>query len=315
MNFLNGKCFLNIRQAGESFLQAVNGALRTYRAEKQKIVERSRQFKNEAEYIGNCLPELKEKALGSIRAAQTEFSRAIRAELPILRGQLERFLDEPANPEALSRIRTANEFGVPLSKTEIESFLRLNGGNLLGLRVLKSVLERTGSKYAITFRDIDEYEADLSELTRLAANPLGYDVEYHPEAVEVLRDEPEEKSRPDGTVYLTGARYDSTGLLITRGGFEVSMDHLSQMAEVWSADITTPTIMTASEALRREQEERNRALQEQGVDEEHLEPTVPEGKSSVALDDAEDLQLAKQLGREKSQRAKSLLEELRSSLV
>ena len=306
---------MTIQQAGESFLQAVNGALRTYRAEKQNIVERSRQFKNEAEYIGNCLPEAKGKALGSIRTAQKEFSASVRAELPILRGQLDRYLDEPVPVEALNRIRTANEFGVPLSKSEIESFLRVNGGNLLGLRVLKSVLERTGSAYAVSFRDISEYENDLGELVRLAACPMGYSTEFHPEAVEVLRDEPEEKSRPDGTVYLTGARYDSTGLLITRGAFEVSMDHLSQMAEVWSADISTPEIMTASEALRREQEERNRRLQEQGVGEEHLEPTVPEGKSSVALDDAEDLQLAKQLGREKAQRAKSLLEELRSSLV
>lgn len=315
MNYLNGKCFLNIRQAGESFLQAVNGALRTYRAEKQKVVERSRQFKNEDEYIANCLPELKEKALGSIRTAQKEFSRAIRGELPILRGQLERFLDEPVPVEALSRIRTASEFDVPLSKSEIESYLRVNGGSLMGLRVLKAVLERTGSKYAVTFRDIDKYEADLSELVRLAANPVGYDTELHPEAVEVLRDEPETATRPDGTVYLTGSRYTGTGLLISRGGFEVAMDRLEQMAEVWSADISTPEITTASAEMRREQEEENRRLQEQGVN-VRIEQGVPsEGVSSVALDDAGNIQLAKQLGRERAQRQKSLLEELRGVLA
>lgn len=315
MNYLNGHAFMTIRQAGESFLQAVNTALRTYRAEKQKIVERSRQFKNEAEYIGNCLPEAKEKALGSIRTAQKNFSNAIRPELPILRGQLDRYLDEPVPVEALNRIRTANEFGVPLSKSEIESFLRVNGGNLLGLRVLKSVLERTGSEYAISFRDISEYENDLGELVRLAANPLGYDTELHPEAVEVLRDEPETATRSDGSTYQTGSRYTGTGLLISRGGFEVAMDRLKQMAEAWSADITTPTITRASEAMRREQEERNRRLQEQGVNEEHLEPTVPEGKSSVALDDAGNIQLAKKLGRERAQRQKSLLNELRDVLA
>lgn len=315
MNYLNGHAFMTIRQAGEDFLKSVNTALMEYRKQKAAIIMQSKRYKDEDEHVKNQLPPVKAKALNAIRAAQRAFSAAIRAELPILRGQLKRYVDESANPDALNRLKTANEFGVPLSKSEIESYLRVNGGNLLGLRVLKSVLERTGSKYAVTFRDIDEYEADLSELVRLAGCPLGYAVELHPEAVEVLRDEPETATRPDGSTYQTGARYDSTGLLISRGGFEVAMDHLEQMAEVWSADITTPTITTASEKLRKEQEERNRALQEQGVDEKHLEPTVPEGKSSVALDDTGNIQLAKKLGRERAQRQKSLLNELRDVLA
>lgn len=300
MNYLNGKCFLTLRNAGTAFLENVNGALLQYRTEKAKASETARKFKDEGEYLRNVLPPLKEKALSTITAAQKEFSDTIRVETASLKTQLQKHFQQPVNEKALTLIRTANEFSFPLSRTEVESFLKVNEGNPYGLRALRSTLEKGNSKYRVSFRDVTEYENDLSQLEQMAVNPIGYDTEYHPEMCDLFRDKSDTATRPDGSTYETGTPYTSTSLLMRRGVFEIAMDRLPTMADSWTADVGTPEIMTASEAMKKESETMNQTLRAEGVAESDLEPIPDPGESSVSVESSEGLELAREHGRRSS---------------
>lgn len=304
-NYLIGKSFQGIQTAGNEFLQSVNSILAEYRMKKQQLTETSKKFKDEGEFMRSELPPLKSKALGSIKAAQKTLSASVKTEVSSLQRELRKFLEEPVKGDALAKLRLANEFYLPLSKMEIEAFLNANEGNHYGLRVLQAVLERGHSKYQVSFRDVDEFETDLERLAVFSACPVAYDMNFHPEVCDLFRDEKEIRIRPDGTTYEFGPNYSSESLLLARGGFEIGMDRVVEMAKTWTADISTPAITRASNALRQEIEEMNQSLRAEGVSENDLEKIPDSGESSLKIEYTGDVELAKRLGQEKARGSKT----------
>ena len=225
--------------------------------------------------------------------------------LASLQRELRKFLAEPLKTDALAKLRTANEFSLPLSKTEIEAFLTANENNYCGLRVLQAVLERGHSKYQISFHGIEEYETDLERLTVFSACPIAYDMDYHGEMCDLFRDVKEIAIRQDGTTYEYGPNYSSESLLFARGNFEIGMDRVVEMAKTWTADISTPAITRASNALRQEIEEMNQSLRAEGVSEENLEMIPDSGETSLKIERSEEIDLAKRLGQEKARGSKT----------
>lgn len=124
-----------------------------------------------------------------------------RAQIAIdeLRDELRKHLLAPLDPALMAQLRAARDFGLTLSRSELECFADAAKGNLLALRCIQSVAEESG--YRMTFTNGDDLSQDLDAVER-AFQPSSWAPDgFGREALEILPDaiwKGVNQGRPDG---------------------------------------------------------------------------------------------------------------------
>ena len=135
----------------------------------RKTLDRYRAIYNEdtfQAYKNELITSTRDKIL----AADQSFSNAVGIATARLRRELADQIKRPVDEKFVNIMRTVKDFGIKLSRTEIETLARQAAGNLTELRVIASVAAASG--YEVQYTTPDELSRDIERLENMARLPL-----------------------------------------------------------------------------------------------------------------------------------------------
>lgn len=307
MNIINGYALNSLMKADTEYRTKLADAFATYRTSMERVHNESKKYKDENEYVSTHQPQHAEKAMSAINGARKQFVTEIKSTVRTMRESVGKYLSEPLNTDFSAKLKLYADFGVPMCKSEVTALLKMNDGNPFGLRALDSVLAKTGADWRLDFKDIGQYETDIEKLERMAANlPVYVPEEYHHEGCELYKNVRVLRFKTDSyETYESGSTYDSVSIIIGSADHTSTMDAVKDMAQSWSADVSTPGIDSASEHMRKEKLALNENMRAQGIPDEYLEdvPDDAERTTSVKQSDAKALENARNMGRNEANAA------------
>ena len=210
--------------------RTVTAAMANYQKQLAEETEAAALYKDEAAQLATAKVTLITDARQAIEEADKRFAYAISTAVTKLKKELDAYRRKPVNPELLAQLRAYTDFGLTMSRSELESYIRAAEGNHIALKIIQKVAENSG--FSVTLPG--DFEKDLEMLESLGRVPTMYcPSEYLTEAKDVLPDVP--VFRKDGTVANTVGRPDTVYLLIQSGKFNSAAEKLAVMAEKWES--------------------------------------------------------------------------------
>lgn len=143
-------------------------------------------------------------------------------------------------------------------------------------------------------------------------DPIAYDIggdKLHPEAVEVMSGLEQVFVRDDGTTYTRGAYWDSTSLLIAQSAFDSAVEEIETMQHSWISDVT----FRAAEAQNAADDLKAELLA--SVESESEKAETFKSGTKITDSDANGLELARKLGKEKARANAPMSPEARAAYV
>lgn len=242
MNKANKSSFDRIKGAAASYQGSVKEALFRFRNADAAAKEESKKFKDEDGIYQAKRAALISNAQNAIKTAEAAFTGNVAAEGKGLQKELDAHLTTRPTSAFLETARIFRDFNLTPSEADIKGLIALNAGTEIGLRVINSVLEGTGSGYRVTFPDGSSYEKDLVSLDRLTRGNFGWTpTEYHAEACAVFGGKQITYYAADGRPYTNGTTYNSVSLITARSAFDRALESLDGMASRWT-DAVIPSI-------------------------------------------------------------------------
>lgn len=322
MNQMNIQLFKLIVNAAETFKRRVNDALLVYRTEMNEARQYAARFKDETAVLNNQKSLLIASTQEKIRKAQRVLASELERYTDQLTDQLHSHVSEPLDAGFRDQLLTIAQFGMKPSKTQIEALLKTNGGNAIGIEALSKVLSDVESPYRITFRDITEYENDISKIRSLMFDPITYDMNgtdqysegenLHHEAVEVMSSLERLFFREDGTQYTKGFRWDNISLLIARNAFESTIEDIEKMQQSWIADVS----FQAAEVQNEAEEQKTDILDSDGAETDQAKQAEDyESSTTITDSDSDAITLARKLGKESARKTAPMPEDVKEAYM
>lgn len=296
MNKQNELTLKHITNRARQYANKISEILDGYNVQMEKTKNEAKIRKDESEFIAANRKKHSEAARRLLSKEQETFASEVRHDAETLKDQLEQTLFRPLSAAFIQQITTMRTFGIAPSKMQLEILLSMNGGNLLGLKVLNALLKETNSKFTVQFYDVTDLEHDLEVIEHLAENADHFiPTDRHAIGCDVYRGTDKLIKRPDGQEVHTGFEWDSVALLLRNTSVNSDVKEIENMVQRWSADISTPIMDAASNAVKKEEAEQARV-------EGKTAPDDPDPKSTVTIENTEDdaIALAKKIGREKA---------------
>lgn len=287
LNLVNRSIFKGMKKTLEDHMAAVKGILAQYTKETNAAKEEARKFKAEDEYYAEKQKIAVDKARSQLASEYKSVRTSLKADAASMKRSLKDYLAAPMNPDFVTKLKVYADFGIKLTRTELEGLLAANEGNPVGLRALAHVVEATHTPWKVNYRDLGSLEEDVVKVERIAATMMYTPVEDHLAACEIFKGTPVLRMRDDGTTYESGT-HDSVSILMESGAVTAFYDDIEQMEKTWIADVTTPDISRASETEAKNLNDVNRVMKEHGIPEQYLDhiDTDPESTVSVESDPA-----------------------------
>lgn len=287
MNLINRSIFKGMKKALEDHMNAVKGILAQYTKESNAAKEEARKFKAEDEYYAEKQKIAADKARSALNREYASIRQSLKVDASNMKKSLKDYLAAPMNPDFVTKLKLYADFGIKLTRTELEGLLAANENNPVGLRALKHVLEATHSPWKLNYRDLGSLEDDVERVERIAGTMMYTPVEDHLAACDVFKGTPILRMRDDGSVYENGT-HDSVSILMESGTVTAFYDNIEEMEKAWIADVTTPDISRASKTEADNLNDANRVMKEYGIPDQYLDhiDTDPESTVSVESDPA-----------------------------
>lgn len=192
---------------------------RDFRAESERIAGRYSE-----RIAAEKSAELASTSRAAIEAAHARAGERAQVAVRELKEEFRKFLLTPPDEALMNLIRTARDFDVKLSRSELESFADAAQGNLFVLRCLAEVAAQSG--YRLDFVGADDFTQDLEAVER-AFRPSAWCPDgFGNEALAVLPNvvwRGVDQGRPDGIRIATA-----------RAAAEGARRNLEQGRERWS---------------------------------------------------------------------------------
>jgi len=290
MNLINRSIFKSMKTALENHMATVKGILAEYVQETTKEKEVSKKFVDADGYYKEKQTAAINKARSALEREYKDIRASLKADAGSMKKSLETYLAEPVNTNFLTKLKMYNDFGIPMTRTEINTLLKLNENNPVGLRALAHVVEATHTPWKVNYRDLGSLEEDIWKIERIAGTMMYTPVEDHLAACEVLKGTPILRMRDDGSTYSNGT-HDSVSILMESGSVTGFYDSIEEMEKAWIADVTTPSIDRASREEAKNLNDIDDQLRKNGIDERYLDhiDTDPESTTTVESDPARTL--------------------------
>ena len=237
---MNRNCknsFDTIIGSATAYRSAVAAVLDSFSKKEQQARQDSTQYKDENARYKTALESLTAEARAQLDKKRAEFADAVANEVETLHKEVLSLAAERTNPAYYDLLRCFADFNIQPTKTQIESLLQMNSGNILGLDMLNNALKKAGSSFRIENTGFAELEKDLENLSRLSELAKHYaPVENHSQLCKMYVGTP----RLGANGASTGAVWDSVSLLTRRAAFESAVKSLNEMSERWNN--TAPSI-------------------------------------------------------------------------
>lgn len=243
MNNNKEEIFMSVKSILDGIVSDIeqhNSTVTTIMAEYRTVVAAAKQeaaaYKDEAGELAKRKTPLIATTRHRIKAADERLAGAVSAAVSKLKKEMSGYLSKPANPELLAQLKTYTDFGLKMSRTELDAHILAAEGNYTALRAIQKVAADSG--FTVTIQE--GFEEDLATIARLGHVPSMYcPHEYLSEGLEVLPDRP--FFREDGTAAHSTGRPDSIYLLIKSGAFNAARRELANISEKWGTAFV-PTI-------------------------------------------------------------------------
>lgn len=284
MNLINRGIFSTLRKDIKEHMENVAGVYAAYTQDANNAAEYSSQFKDEKNVLSKRLENISSNSRNILDDEYKTFHGYMKGNLSSMEKSLQTYLSEPLNDNFLSKLRLYSDFGVPMSRTEVITLLKLNGSNPFGLKTLAAVMKQTNTPYTLKYRNVEALEDDLQLIRQLTT--VRYTPEaYHMVAINLMSDTSVTYLRDDGSSYQTGTKYTGQQILMDRSTLLQALNMLDRIEQAWTADITTPAIERASADQLKHMEEVNERMRAEGVSEEYMDDTsIPESTTRIEKD-------------------------------
>lgn len=117
-----------------------------------------------AEALENQRKEAKKEYSAQLLNTFNELWRDVGVEVDLMRDALAAWVSEPGDPAFLAQISAYKDFGLTLSKTELEALVEGAGGNYVCLRCLDKLAQKSGFKVSVP--SVDDFGRDLEQIKR-----------------------------------------------------------------------------------------------------------------------------------------------------
>lgn len=290
MNLINRSIFKGMKTAIEKHMEAVKGILAEYTKETAKEKEVSKKFVDADGYYAEKQKIAIDKARSALAREYADIRASLKVDAGSMKKSLETYLSEPVNANFLTKLKMYSDFGIPMTRTEINTMLKLNENNPVGLRALAHVVEVTHTPWKVNYRDLGSLEDDIVKIERIAGTMMYTPVEDHLAACEVFKGTPILRMRDDGSTYENGT-HDSVSILMESGSVTSFYESIDEMEKAWIADVTTPDISKASKTEADNLNDIDDTLRKNGIPEQYLDhiDTDPESTTTVESDPAKRL--------------------------
>lgn len=282
MNLINRTIFKGMKTALENHMAAVKGIFAEYIKETTKEKEVSKKFVDADGYYAEKQKIAADKARSALNREYESIRKSLKADAYNMKKSLKDYLAAPMNDNFVTKLKVYADFGIKMTRTELESLLAQNENNPVGLRALDHVLKTTHSTWTLNFRDLGDLEDDIVKVERIAATMMYTPLEDHLAACEIYKGTPMLRVRDDGSTYNNGT-HDSVSILMESSSVTSFYDSIEQMEKAWIADVTTPDISRASKTEADNRNEIDDTLRRNGIPEQYLDhiDTDPESTTTV----------------------------------
>lgn len=157
------------RQGDHSIVELINLA-RRYVAGAEALWPKYREAcnRNKGLYTSEAMEQQKQEAKREYRAQLlntfNEMWMDVSVEVDLMRDALAAWVSEPGDPAFLAQISAYKDFGLSLSKTELEALISGAGGNYVCLRCLDKLAEKSG--FRVSVPSVDDFGRDLEQIKR-----------------------------------------------------------------------------------------------------------------------------------------------------
>ena len=157
------------RQGDHSIVELINLA-RRYVAGAEALWPKYREAcnRNSSLYTAEAMEKQKQEAKREYRAQLlntfNEMWMDVGVEVDLMRDALTTWVSEPGDPAFLAQISAYKDFGLTLSKTELEALVEGAGGNYVCLRCLDKLAQKSGFKVSVP--SVDDFGRDLEQIKR-----------------------------------------------------------------------------------------------------------------------------------------------------
>lgn len=270
----------------------VESVLSTYRRECATAAQTASRYKDEASELQRLKADSISKARAALQTADKELCDDINYyHLPKLREALADHITERADNAFMSTLRAYRDFGIKLSRAELDGLVVGTQGNFMALRCLQAVAQDSG--FTLTFPGVDNYQKDIATIARLAYEPP---VEYAPldyvsELKEIVPQSP--IRRQDGSIAYT-VDSNITHLILRSQEFSSAWKNMGAISDRWSAAIV-PSI----DELKPERTEDGEIV---SIEEQH-EKNIADAASQVDVDNNDAVVAAQKIGEQRAAEA------------
>lgn len=193
----------------------------------------SAKYKDEAGELSNRKSRLVSAARSEIRAADKALHDAVTGDyIPKLRKELSAYVCGRADRQYVEVLRDFMDFGLRLTRPELDALILQADGSYTGLKMLSAVAEK--SRFKMTTPSVDSFMEEIGEIENAVRVPLLWAPRDHlGSAADVMEDRP--IRRPDGTVGGSYGRPDATSLLMSSMGLNQICKTILETGNRWAA--------------------------------------------------------------------------------
>ena len=160
--------YINInKQADKSLAELINLG-RRYVAGAEALWPKYREAcnRNKGLYTSEAMEQQKQEAKMEYRAQLLnmfdEMWRDVGVEVDLMRETLACWVSEPGDPAFLAQISAYKDFGLTLSKTELEALVEGAAGNYVALRCLDTLAHKSG--FRVNIPSVNDFGRDLDQI-------------------------------------------------------------------------------------------------------------------------------------------------------
>ena len=160
--------FKRLLQAMETYAEGITATAKKFKEDYEAAAKYASAYKDEKRILADKRTKLASKAREDINRYGAELGEAVGKCAQELNDCVHDHLIHPVPAGTEKLLNLYGRYNLPLSRSEVENLLTVNGGHVLGLRFINAMLKETHSKYKVDFVPLEKYEQDISDLAQFA---------------------------------------------------------------------------------------------------------------------------------------------------
>lgn len=242
-----------------------------------------------AEALENQRKEAKKEYSAQLLNTFNELWRDVGVEVDLMRDALAAWVSEPGDPAFLAQISAYKDFGLTLSKTELEALVEGAGGNYVCLRCLDKLAEKSGLRVSVP--SVDDFGRDLEQIKRDFWGLRLYAPMGDGDALDLL---------PDMVTYngMQMGRPTAGNVTLAWQGAKNLDKHLEEIRGRWSSNVQ-PMVTKTEDAYGADQQDAQEEAERIKAEKEETRTTSE--NVTVESSDTDGVELARKMGQEIAQ--------------